>query len=75
MCYHYSQLYGKKKQTKKKPKLPPPTPTIKKIPPPPKNPTIELIEIISGKKSAHACMKQYTVSVYDLCQKIHSLRT
>lgn len=48
MCYHYSQLYGKKNP--KKQKQSPPPPTIKKIPPPPKNPTIELIEIISGKK-------------------------
>lgn len=61
-----------KKNPQKNQKQSPP-PTIKKIPPPPKNPTIELIEIISGKKSAHACMKQYTVSVYDLCQKIRSV--
>lgn len=71
MCYHYSQLYGKKKKKQKKPKLP--SPTIKKNTTSTKNSTIELIEIISGKKSAHACMKQYTVSVYDLCQKIRSV--
>lgn len=42
-----------KKKTKKKQSSPPPN---KKIPPPPKNPTIELIEIISGEKK---------------CQRVH----
>lgn len=71
MCYHYSQLYGKKNTKKNKNKAPPPH--NKKNTTSTKKPNNWINWNHFGKKSAHACMKQYTVSVYDLCQKIRSV--